>query len=277
MQINFSYTLMRKYIVILLTLLSLHPMSGQIIDTASIKVYYIEQFKEYVEKNQILSDEKVLEIGKRHTFYYGRWRKRRDEIADSITKIGGSFETLHRLCDKYPSAKSFFYFYNNYPTAGKRTVTDYAFKKFYYEEEITEPRWEITPGDTIILDYPCKRAITNYRGRVWTAYFTMQLPIAEGPWMLRGLPGLILYAKDDSGVFSFDCIDIKRADEPMRAPKLTKHIKVSRAEFRNMKREEARDILAFEKKMGLPGKAFGPDGRPLTYPERTALFMDNEE
>ena len=43
MRINFSYTLMRKYIVILLTLLSLHPMSGQIIDTASIKVYYIEQ------------------------------------------------------------------------------------------------------------------------------------------------------------------------------------------------------------------------------------------
>ena len=46
-------------------------------------------------------------------------------------------------------------------------------------------------------------ATANYHGRDWTAWFTPDIPLQEGPWKLCGLPGLILEANESTGQHSF--------------------------------------------------------------------------
>lgn len=54
------------------------------------------------------------------------------------------------------------------------------------------PKWDITKEKKIILDYNCIKATTNFRGRIWTVWFTTDIPGDVFPWKLKGLSGAIL-------------------------------------------------------------------------------------
>lgn len=79
----------------------------------------------------------------------------------------------------------------------KSTITEYnewGKEPGYYTEPFEELQWEIGDTTTTILDYECIKAEADYHGRHWTAWFTPEIPVSDGPWKLRGLPGLILKA-----------------------------------------------------------------------------------
>ena len=51
-------------------------------------------------------------------------------------------------------------------------------------------------------------AEAEFRGRVWRAWFTYEIPMPYGPWKLGGLPGLILKAEDADSLFVFEMAGI---------------------------------------------------------------------
>ena len=105
-------------------------------------------------------------------------------------------------------------FYRNYP-AGKSTYLDKVFReKFRITEPLEQPKWEIIADSTKqILDYHCQMARCTFKGRTWTAWFTTDIPLDNGPWKLCGLPGLILRAYDAKQQYIFNCVGMKQAKE----------------------------------------------------------------
>ncbi|MDE6154320.1 MAG: GLPGLI family protein [Muribaculaceae bacterium] len=100
--------------------------------------------------------------------------------------------------------------YKNYPD-GKVTETSYfEMENWRYEEDWEKPSWEITDESKEIIGYQCFKASTYYRGRRWTAWFTPEIPIQEGPWKLCGLPGLILEAEDNHSEYHFVANGLKQ-------------------------------------------------------------------
>lgn len=88
-------------------------------------------------------------------------------------------------------------------TSADSTLTVYdtlSDEPVYYTEKFSEMSWEIGDSTKNILGYECSMAITDYHGRKWTAWFTPDIPIADGPWKFRGLPGLILEVSVPSGI-----------------------------------------------------------------------------
>lgn len=83
-----------------------------------------------------------------------------------------------------------------FKSAADSTVTVYDSYDFnayaFYSEPLAEMNWEI--GDSVknVLGYECLMASTDYHGRQWTVWFTLDIPLQDGPWKLCGLPGLIL-------------------------------------------------------------------------------------
>lgn len=71
---------------------------------------------------------------------------------------------------------------------------DLGFK--YVKEPTPVIDWKISGETKKIGDFHVQKATTEFRGRNYTAWFTVDIPLPYGPWKLQGLPGLILEAYD---------------------------------------------------------------------------------
>lgn len=74
--------------------------------------------------------------------------------------------------------------------------------------EKQKPKWKIENETAKINGFTCQKAITNYKGRDWTAWFTTEIPISEGPYKFYGLPGLIVKISDTNNEHLFNLIKI---------------------------------------------------------------------
>lgn len=75
---------------------------------------------------------------------------------------------------------------------------------FYYMYETNdEMKWKIQKETKTLGNYLLKRATATFGGRDWTAWFSSEIPISEGPYKFRGLPGLILFIEDSKQNFIF--------------------------------------------------------------------------
>jgi GLPGLI family protein len=57
--------------------------------------------------------------------------------------------------------------------------------------------WQISEETKTIKDMVLQKAECDFRGRHYTAWFNPKIPVSDGPWKLRGLPGLIIEAYDE--------------------------------------------------------------------------------
>lgn len=182
----------------------------KVLDTVSYRFVYDAQAKILEKSNLKKNDEHWLDIGKKGiSYYYSAWQMRNIQINDSIRSIGGTTTDVQRV--KYQlgvETSNFFYFiFKNYPHKGQQTV-DYVMMDIFQYQEPMGQKWELLEGDTLIMNHPCQKAVCDYHGRTWTAYYAIDIPISDGPWKLCGLPGLILKAYDSTDSFSFNCVGI---------------------------------------------------------------------
>lgn len=108
-----------------------------------------------------------------------------------------------------PSRKIPMYIFKS-KTSGKTEVYDGQIAMmFTYTEPYETQDWAICDPTKTILGYECAIATCEYRGRQWTAWFAVDIPIQDGPWKLSGLPGLILEASEDTGQHGFTATGIQ--------------------------------------------------------------------
>jgi GLPGLI family protein len=101
--------------------------------------------------------------------------------------------------------------YKNYPQG--TTTVEYRLTKYNYRYKETFPiqlNWQLSNERKRILSYNCQKATCAFRGRNYTAWFTSEIPIPNGPYKFEGLPGLILQISDDKNHYVFSCIGIQK-------------------------------------------------------------------
>ena len=84
-----------------------------------------------------------------------------------------------------------------------------------YDEPFSELSWELGDSTKSVLGYECVMATADYHGRKWTAWFAPDIPVHDGPWKLRGLPGLILEATEEKGHHGFIADGIEQSSQPL--------------------------------------------------------------
>ncbi|MGP1476458.1 MAG: GLPGLI family protein [Phocaeicola sp.] len=270
----------RQLLLLMIVVLGIGTFSNvyaQKHDDMEISLRYIAKFRIWEESPKLYEDEKVLEMGKEYSVFYGLWNTRRDEIKDSISARGGSLSDILQAIQQsgYPLSKQHYAVYKNYPEKGKLTYTDKVFKKFKYTETMERPVWKILEGDSLIHDYPCQKAQTEFRGRIWTVWFTPAIPVSDGPWKLYGLPGLILIAKDNTAHFSFECIAIKQGNGRKMKTLQGSYQNYTARKLAEMYTLMVKDPMAYLQQFGIdPMKATDANGRPMQYKERHPVLME---
>ncbi len=151
----------------------------------------------------------LLQIGKDVSRYSDIKKIMGDSLMLALEKQGADNNTIIRKLLPLERGRSSEVILKNYPN-GKITFTNYLMASYLYEEVYKSPNWKLGQDTTTILGYPCRLATTNFRGRNYRAWFAPDIPVDDGPWKLRGLPGLILKATDDKNEVSFECISIEK-------------------------------------------------------------------
>lgn len=237
-------------------------------DTVQVRVHYASRMR-YEENSKDLSpDEKILDIGKYSSHFYSRWAEGNQDIQDSVIGRGGSFSDCNAAVEKrgFPNSKTPFNVFKNYPRKDRLTYTVKEVKEFLSEEPMAMPKWKTLSGDTIIADYPCKKAVTTFRGRTWVVWYAMDIPYRDGPWKLYGLPGLILEARDTKGDFIFDCIGLEKGKAQPIVLRKQKYISCTPEELEKNIGLSFSDFDLFLTKMGYPGiQGIDAHGRPIVH------------
>lgn len=261
-------------------------------DVSQLEVSYEAHQRNYVEDEQPTTQVMTLYVGRQSSLFADAMeallKQQRDSLAQAaIKELGlplGGMGTMMSSSVQMMGGEGYRVL-KHFPAPGQLTLVDAAAGHSYrVEEPMPSFEWTLLEGDTIIAEYACQKAITQWRGHTWTAWYTIDLPYSEGPWKLCGLPGLILAAGDDSGNFAFECTSIKKGDErPITLDEKTD--KCSLKELQSMKTRAAKDPVGFVlESMGLGGMVGsgnvqiiamdGTDGQPASIPSRTPIFME---
>ncbi|MCI9053812.1 MAG: GLPGLI family protein [Muribaculaceae bacterium] len=135
---------------------------------------------------------------------------------DSLIPTLTSDQMLAAASDGKLSNGEFMTTFKNWPAGHITNVDKICDDWFRYQEETPVIGWRLTDGVETVLGYECRKAECDFRGRHWTVLYAEDIPVMDGPWKLHGLPGLILKATADGGLYGFECVGIKsRANRPI--------------------------------------------------------------
>ncbi len=68
----------------------------------------------------------------------------------------------------------------------------------YFRDTLHPLQWMLTDERKVIDSLECYKATAIFRGREYSAWYCPAIPVANGPWKLGGLPGLIVEAYDNN-------------------------------------------------------------------------------
>lgn len=175
------------------------------IDQKVLTVQYdMEALTDLSKPDQLIKETMRLDIGRKSSRFYSYTAAVRDSVLKADMNNGASTETISQHAKQYKSVWSEQTF-KGYPEGHVTTLDEIAgdISRLRCEEEEEKPEWKLTADTLTLLGYRCTRATTQFKGRQWTAWFTPDIPVSEGPWKLCGLPGMILKAEDAEGHYRF--------------------------------------------------------------------------
>ncbi|MCL1973754.1 MAG: GLPGLI family protein [Bacteroidetes bacterium] len=255
------------------TIIAVGTMPGQnqkppkILDNTMLQITYeVRSVRDSLELDQFVEDVMVLQIGKQGiSKYYNDTNRRRDSIIRAMNPqlsappAGGNatYRINPQQMQLPRSSGDQTTVFKNWPT-GSLTVTDQVMMNAYsYTESPNQMEWKILPDTDTLLSYFCQKAVTEFRGRKFEAWFTPEIPLNEGPWKFCGLPGLILQVSDTRQHYLFQCTGLVQVDGPIEFAELD-YLKTNRRDLARVKRkfyEDPRAALeAMSNSMGAGGQ-----------------------
>ena len=188
-------------------------------------MYDYRYLKDTTDVTSESTDRMILQVG----YGVSKFSSYRTMQIDSLLRVSTA-DQIEANPTRYIGGETYS-IYKNYPT-GKFTMTDkIATDWFLVEELVPEQQWTLTDETKEILGYQCKSAKCSFRGREYTAYYTDEIPVADGPWKFGGLPGFIMEVRDADNHYSFTCVGINsKADRPITIPEV-QYNKTSRVKF----------------------------------------------
>jgi len=231
---------MKYYIFIIFICITLESIAQKTdsIDDILYKCKYRVTYQiDSTDSNSFESEEMLLLIGKKTSKFQSIGGYLRDSISGSFKKQTTSSLNLLTLFKNLPKTKFKEKIFKNYPEE-KITYTEKIFKdNFRYLESLNLFNWKIESKKEIISGYNCQKASVNYAGRKYTAWFTNEIPISDGPYKFNGLPGLIVKISDSKNQYTYELISLKRTIGNRITINDKNYITIEKAQFVKIKKE----------------------------------------
>ncbi len=217
-----------------------NPQDQIPIDSCLYSITYTYHYANDTTGTVRLFDKQVLEIGTNTVHYYSKNAALIDSImfqAVDPVKARKSFAANER--ELYEDI------YWHYPHKDSISVyTGLVNADYLYKEPIPSMDWKLTGNICSILGYTCLSASARFRGRSYEVWFAPEVPVSPGPWKFNGLPGLILKARDEAGLFVWEAQSVSRKQNKkihVLNPRFNKIIETTRPELVRLQEKRWKD------------------------------------
>ena len=134
----------------------------------------------------------------------------------------------------------------------------------YSISEDRKINWNISSEKQKIGEWNAQKAEADFAGRHWTAWFSTEIPIQDGPYKFQGLPGLIVKIEDKTGSHKMELKGIKNIKGNLDINVFeAKEIAVNSKQFQKVLKEYENDPTKGIKQMQMGGATIvmtGKDG-----------------
>lgn len=180
--------------------------------SASLRIVYRLTYKAEPAKNPRESTW-ILLVGGQHTRCYSPAYERADSMTTELTKEHGKL-IFRPQTPLEPTGEV----YRDRTANTFQVIQRMPFEKNHviaYREPAEPQQWQVLSQTDTVGGYLCYKALAEFGGRNWTAWYAPEIPVDAGPWKLHGLPGLILRATDDTGSYAFDLSGLEQLTLPV--------------------------------------------------------------
>ncbi|BAG34041.1 conserved hypothetical protein [Porphyromonas gingivalis ATCC 33277] len=181
-------------------------VSKKIKDYAQRRFFYKVVFVEDTLKREKKTEAQcVLEIGRHGSSFMDLYQLAWDSLSDAVTRRKGSMmELFTEGAGLVKKIKWRIVLLKGYPEGTDRHQQEVPLTG-RYEYECPSPSfdWQIGEETEEIMEYTCRKATCRHSGRDYTAWYAEDIALSDGPYIFRGLPGLIVAIASDDGEYAF--------------------------------------------------------------------------
>jgi GLPGLI family protein len=149
----------------------------------------------------------------------------------------------------------------------------------YRYKELIEFNWQIKKGSyRKIKNFDCQLATLSYGGREWNAWFTLEIPISDGPFKFSGLPGLIVKIYDDTKHYDFEVYNYKLKSKLDLSSRMInkKAENTTRENFLKMRTNAYSNFAAMNNLLGVSSSQSPDIDRDLNQKLRNKRFIETQ-
>lgn len=207
-------------------------------------VYQVTMKPDAENKSDIKTENAYLDISAEKSLFYSENRYKRDSILQKAFQGGGGRGSVSR--EQMEGVRTNInYSVEKDKASQKIYFKDRIGRDVYVYEEDRPLNWKMSSETTKIGDYKVQKATTDFAGRIWTAWFTTDLPYQDGPYKFGGLPGLIVKVEDDKGDYSFDLMKNYKIAEIVTLNQFGNTLKVKRSDYLKQQEKFKTDPMSF--------------------------------
>ena len=229
---------MKKIVIILLTLL---PLLLNAQEKAAYRITYdCEALYDKTRKTYRWH----LDIGESMAVFYNpNYRKRNEEFQaiQGTNDIAATMNSIKQIGSKYPNRSSLEILIGVPDKEVYTYINRIGLNLFMYEENLPDIHWELTDSTKTVCGYLCHQARASVYGRTWNVWYSTELPMSYGPYVLGRLPGLILEASDADGIFHFICVGMETVHDDATIELIGKKeaVKCTRKKYLKLRKSSA--------------------------------------
>ncbi|MCX4335937.1 MAG: GLPGLI family protein [Bacteroidales bacterium] len=215
---------LRRPVLCIIALIAMQVCAEAQAIRAAYKFYYK---KDVTEKGFYVEPDMMLDYDGKTAAFYSDATYHRDSLKSLAFDNNGSIQdqdAYNQIFNYRPNATqdiTLIDFQHRSFEIGYHALTVHIIGK---SDNLEMPQWELHDTTTTsTLGYEVKMATADFMGRKWTIWYTEEIPVPAGPWLLCGAPGLIVHAKDSENIFIFKLLNVDLLDAPTRYDNLKKH------------------------------------------------------
>jgi GLPGLI family protein len=224
------------------------------IDSGNIRILYALNAAD-INNPEIYDDLHRLEIGEHLSKYYSYFIYNSDSLCTEWRKKHPNAESLPNRMGVHGKQKygwSEYYYSEYFKDFFSNTFTEYARMPAYmqnyncqYSEILPAYDWKIRDDTLTVTDYLCQKAECSFRGRNYIAWFTVDIPVNNGPWKFGGLPGLIMKIYDSDKLYVFECVSVETYKKryPIKIYDYNSYVKIDRKKLLNLQKNIKEDFF----------------------------------